>query len=81
METEYKYRMEVSWSPIDGAWVVLVPDLPGCFADGPTAIEAIQNAREVIGLWLETAQDEGRDIPAPSYYQPTPPANAPTAIS
>lgn len=76
MSPDYKYRMEVSWSPVDGAWVVLVPDLPGCFADGPTATEAVQNAQEVIVLWLETAREEGRAIPAPSHYQPTPPASA-----
>lgn len=80
MAAEHKYRMELSWSPVDNAWVVLVPDLPGCFADGSTAEEAVANAQEVIDLWLDVAREEGRAVPSPAYYQPTQPAGAITSI-
>lgn len=35
------------------AFGVVVPDLPGCFSAGDTLEEAIENAREAIGLWME----------------------------
>jgi predicted RNase H-like HicB family nuclease len=34
-------------------------------ADGETREEAIKNASEVIGLWIETAKSLGREIPKP----------------
>jgi predicted RNase H-like HicB family nuclease len=49
------------------AWSVVIPDLPGCFSaadDSPD--EAIENAKEAIELWIETALDDGLSIPKPS---------------
>ena len=48
------------------AFGVVVPDLPGCFSAGDTVEEAIDNAKEAIELWLETAIDEGMPVPEPS---------------
>lgn len=47
------------------AWGVVVPDLPGCFSAGDTLDEAIANASEAMALWIETALDDGLDIPKP----------------
>ena len=47
------------------AFGVVVPDLPGCFSAGDTLDEAIGNAGEAIGLWLETVLDDGGVVPAP----------------
>ena len=47
------------------AFGVVVPDLPGCFSAGDTLDEAIDNASEAIGLWLETVLDDGGVVPAP----------------
>ncbi|MBX3616826.1 type II toxin-antitoxin system HicB family antitoxin [Nitrosomonas sp.] len=47
------------------AFGVIVPDLPGCFSAGDTLDEAIDNAREAVELWLETAIDDGSAIPEP----------------
>lgn len=47
------------------AWGVVVPDLPGCFSAGDTLDEAIANASEAITLWIETAVDDGGEIPRP----------------
>lgn len=63
----YKYRMELSWSERDLLWIVFVPELPGCFADSETPAHAIANAQEVIGLWIEPAPEDGRDIPEPQH--------------
>jgi antitoxin HicB len=40
----------------DGVWVVTVPALPGCFTQGSTKAEALENAREAIALHLEGAR-------------------------
>jgi predicted RNase H-like HicB family nuclease len=47
------------------AFVVEVPELPGCMADGSSYEEAVANARVVIGEWIETARQTGRPIPEP----------------
>jgi len=36
-------------------------------SDGKTPMEAIQNTQEVIGIWLETAQEDGWNIPKPTF--------------
>lgn len=60
-----KYEMVIYWSEADGAFVVEVPELPGCMADGSSYQEAVANAERVIQKWIDTAQEEGRPIPAP----------------
>ena len=48
-------------------WGVVVPDLPGCFSASDEGIdEAIDNAKESIELWIETALDMDQVIPKPS---------------
>ena len=37
--TENKYQMIITWSDEDQAFLVDVPDLPGCKADGKTVVE------------------------------------------
>lgn len=58
-----KYSMIVSWSGDDNCYIVSVPDLPGCMADGETPEKAVENAQVVIAEWIETAQMLGREIP------------------
>ena len=57
--------MIVSWSDEDNCYIVTVPDLPGCMADGKTYDDAVKNAQIIIDEWIETAQLLGRDIPEP----------------
>ena len=59
------YATIVTWSQQDDAFLVEVPELPGCMADGATYEEAVRNAGEVIRLWIETAKELGREIPKP----------------
>jgi predicted RNase H-like HicB family nuclease len=61
----HKYELVVTWSREDAAFVVDVPELPGCMAHGPTPTEAVANAQDAISLWLDTARDLGRPIPRP----------------
>jgi predicted RNase H-like HicB family nuclease len=65
MSEEIKYEMIIYWSQADQAFVVEVPELPGCSADGGTYQEAVSNAETVIREWIETARELGRPIPQP----------------
>lgn len=65
---QYKYRINLAWSDEDHAWIALVPELPGCFADGATLQEAIEHAQETIELWIDTAKQLHRTIPTPQTY-------------
>ena len=60
-----KYELIIYWSESDEAFIVEVPELPGCMADGQTYIEAVTNVEIVIKEWIETARELGRDIPVP----------------
>ncbi|MCE5360685.1 type II toxin-antitoxin system HicB family antitoxin [Candidatus Igneacidithiobacillus taiwanensis] len=60
-----RYELIIYWSDADDAFLVEVPELPGCMADGATYQEAVANAEQVIAEWIETAKEMGRPIPAP----------------
>ena len=60
-----KYELVIWWSSDDDAFVVEVPELAGCMADGRTYEEAATNAQTAIALWIETARELGRAIPEP----------------
>jgi predicted RNase H-like HicB family nuclease len=60
-----KYELIIYWSEVDQVFIVEIPELPGCAADGATYQEAVQNAEVVIREWIETAQELGRSIPEP----------------
>jgi len=61
--TMSKYELIIYWSEIDNAFVVEVPELPGCMADGATYADAVANIQVVIDEWIETATALGRPIP------------------
>ena len=61
----WKYEMIIYWSNEDQAFIVEVPELPGCMADGRTYQEAVSNAELIISEWIETAEELGRPIPNP----------------
>jgi predicted RNase H-like HicB family nuclease len=60
-----KYELIVFWSEDDQCFLVEVPELAGCMADGNSYAEAVANAELVIQKWLETATELGRPIPTP----------------
>jgi len=61
----YKYEMIIFWSNTDEAFVAEVPELPGCMAHGNTQEAALENVKEAIQLWIETANEFGDPIPEP----------------
>ena len=58
-----RYELIIYWSKDDQRFIVEVPELPGCIADGATYQEAVNNTEIIIAEWLETAQSLGRVIP------------------
>jgi len=60
-----KYELIIYWSEEDQAFIVEVPELTGCAADGETYQEAVQNVEVVIQQWIATAQELGRSLPEP----------------
>lgn len=62
---DIKYELIIYWSSQDDAFIVEVPELTGCKADGETYEEAIANVRIVINEWIQTAIELGREIPKP----------------
>ena len=65
MDEDIKYELVIYWSEEDDAYVVEVPELPGCMADGMTYEEALRGALTSIREWIETARELGRAIPKP----------------
>ena len=59
------YEMVIYWSEEDAAFIVEVPELPACMADGETYEAAVANAQQVIQEWIETAEELGRPVPEP----------------
>jgi predicted RNase H-like HicB family nuclease len=60
-----RYEMIIYWSADDNAYIVEVPELPGCMADGKTYQDAVKNALKIIDEWIITAKEIGREIPQP----------------
>lgn len=49
----------------DGGYVVSCPILPGCYSQGDTLEEALNNIREAIQLCIDDYQERGVEIPNP----------------
>ena len=62
---ESKYELIIYWSEEDEAFIVEVPELPGCMADGKTYQESLSNIEVVIQEWIDTAKKLSRPIPQP----------------
>jgi len=47
----------------EGGYSVSVPALPGCYTQGETLEEALENARDAIRLYLEDVIASGEPVP------------------
>jgi len=47
----------------EGGYWVEVPSLPGCFSQGDTKAEALENIKEAIALHIEDLIAAGEDVP------------------
>ena len=53
----------------DGGYVIVFPDLPGCLTQVERIEEVPAMAEEARRLWIETAYEDGQDVPLPSYAE------------
>ena len=72
------YAINIAPLPAEegGGYLVTLPDLPGCVADGETINEAVAEARDAFDAWtIAEMEDKGR-LPTPrSYRRPSPAAH------
>jgi antitoxin HicB len=65
---EYYFHLKypVTLHPaLEGGYAVEIEDLPGCISQGETIEEAMEMIEEARRLWLESAYEDGLDIPVP----------------
>ena len=60
-----KYEIIIYWSEEDHIFVAEVPELPGCMAHGSTHDSALNNLKDAMALWIETAKECNDPVPAP----------------
>ena len=58
----YKYTI---FPAEEGGYVIEIPDLPGCITQAETAEEALFMIEDAKKGWIETALDQGIEIPEP----------------
>ena len=46
-------------------FIIEVPELPGCMADGATVEETIKKSELIIKEWIEVAVERGIEVPEP----------------
>lgn len=60
-----KYPATYEKAP-EGGYFVEIKDLPGCYAQGKTIVEANKMIDIARKMWLEVAYEDGLDIPLPN---------------
>ena len=63
---KYPFLMSILPPEEGGGYLIEFPDLPGCMSDGETIEETIENGKDAVFCWIETAKEFGDEIPQPS---------------
>ena len=58
-----EYEIILEPDPEDGGYMVHCPALPGCYSQGDTRKEAIENIREAITAYVESLKKDNLPIP------------------
>lgn len=71
MNTKVQKYMQLPYTTVlkqdeDGDVVARVAEWKGCVAHGEDEAEALVNLRSMMALWIESALEEGREIPQPA---------------
>jgi antitoxin HicB len=59
-----KYPVGIEEAP-EGGYFIQIKDLPGCYSQGETIEEALENIDEARKLWMESMYEDGNEIPLP----------------
>jgi len=54
-------RYKVNLKKTEEGYSIWVPGLPGCWSQGKTEAEALENIKDAIQLYLETAEELTKD--------------------
>ena len=65
----HRYEIIIYWDSPDSLYVANVPELPGCSAHGNTYDEALNNIKDAIQLWIDTAREFGDPVPEPKGHR------------
>ena len=65
---DYAIRIEPLPREEGGGFLVTVPDLPGCVADGETVDAAIAEAHDAFKAWAAAEQQDKGTLPTPKTY-------------
>jgi predicted RNase H-like HicB family nuclease len=63
--SDFKYELSIRWSSDDAAFIVKVPELPGCVTHGDDVEDAVARAQEAIAAHLESLTARGLPVPVP----------------
>ncbi|MDC7125807.1 MAG: toxin-antitoxin system HicB family antitoxin [Spirochaetales bacterium] len=66
MKKEEKYSFKVHYSEEDEGYIAECPEFSGLSAFGETPSEAIQEAEIALELFIETYEEEGKELPKPN---------------
>ena len=61
----YPFFMSILPPEEGGGYLIEFPDLPGCMSDGDTIEETIENGKDAVFCWIESAKEFGDEIPKP----------------
>ena len=64
------YAVNIAPLPAEegGGYLVTLPDLPGCIADGETIDDAVAEARDAFNAWAMAEMEDQGSLPSPKSY-------------
>jgi predicted RNase H-like HicB family nuclease len=65
---DHRHSILLAWSEEDQAFIVRVPELPGCITHGATYEEAVTRGHEAIAGFVEALRAWGDPVPPPRTY-------------
>lgn len=60
-----EYSIFMQYDPQDKIYIASIPALQGCMVHGETKEEALKEIEIAKELWIETAIEDGEEIPKP----------------
>ncbi len=67
---EYPFIIKPLSKGDGGGYLIEFPDLPGCISDGDTIKATLEEGRDAVKAWIETAKNLKRQIPKPGSTLP-----------
>lgn len=61
----HRYEIILYWSNEDQVFIAEAPELPGCMAHGDDQETALENVKDAMQFWIDTAREIGRSVPEP----------------